>query len=216
MARQSEIAARRALARRTADADYSQRRREIVGAAARVFREKGFQAANLADIAAAAGVDRATLYYYVSGKDEVFHEVVRDAVQANLEAVEAIRDRAGRAPEKIAELIARLMQSYADHYPYLFVFVQENMAHLDESTDWNREISQFVTRFDEAVTDIVRAGIAEGSLRAEGRDARLIAYAIIGMCNWSHRWFNPAGPRSALEIGELLAGLTLRGIVRGE
>lgn len=213
MTRQSEIAARRALARRVNDADYVDRRREIVGAAAQVFRDKGFQAANLVDIAAAAGVDRATLYYYVSGKDEVFHAVVRDAVHANVEAVEAIRDREGAAPDKVAAFIERLMQSYADNYPYLFVFVQENLSHLDESTEWNREMRGLARRFDDAVTEIVRAGIADGSLRSEGgEEPRLIAYALIGMCNWSHRWFDPAGRRSPAEIGEMLSGIALRGL----
>jgi AcrR family transcriptional regulator len=212
---QSDIAKRRKAARQFGDEEYNNRRQEIFTAAARVFREKGLKAANLADIASETGMDRATLYYYVSGKDEIFHHVVRDAVLHNVEAAEAIRDDGGIGPrEKVAAFIRRLMQSYADHYPSLFVFVQENLSHLDNSTEWNREMLALAMRFNTAVVDIVQQGLDDGSFRpAIGRDADLIAYALIGMCNWSHRWFDPAGRRTAEEIGDLFAELALGGLL---
>jgi len=45
-----------------------------------VFRRKGFRAAKLQDIAAEIGLDRASVYYYVSGKEELYKDVVADAV----------------------------------------------------------------------------------------------------------------------------------------
>jgi AcrR family transcriptional regulator len=212
---QSDIAKRRKAASQQGDEDYNNRRRDIFTAAARVFRERGLKAANLADIASEAGMDRATLYYYVSGKDEIFHHVVRDAVLRNVESAEAIRDDGSIGPrEKVAAFIRTLMQSYADHYPYLFVFVQENLSHLDNSTEWNREMLALAMRFNTAVIEMVQQGLDDGSFRGEiGSDADVIAYALIGMCNWSHRWFDPAGRRTAEEIGDLFAALALRGLL---
>lgn len=212
---QSDIAKRRKNARQFGDEEYNSRRREIFSAAARIFRQKGFQAANLADIGAEAGMDRATLYYYVSGKDEIFHHVVKDAVLNNVLAAEALRgDDTLVPPEKIAQFIRFLMQSYADHYPYLFVFVQENLSHLDNSNEWNREMRDLALRFNAAVVAIVQQGLDDGSLRSEsgGGDATIIANALIGMCNWSHRWFDPAGRRSAAEVGDLYAAMVLQGL----
>jgi AcrR family transcriptional regulator len=53
--------------------------RDIVDAAAEVFREKGYRRAQMADIAAAAGVSPGTLYGYVEGKSALFHLVFEDA-----------------------------------------------------------------------------------------------------------------------------------------
>ena len=49
-------------------------------------------------------MDRASLYYYVGGKEELFHEVVGGAVAANADAAEAIRQGPGTAPEKLRTL----------------------------------------------------------------------------------------------------------------
>lgn len=67
-------------------------------------------------------------------------------------------------------------------------------------------------RFDEAVTAIVQQGIDQGSLRPIGGSAKVIAYGVIGLCNWTHRWFDPKGPLSAEQIGRTYAELMLDGL----
>jgi AcrR family transcriptional regulator len=48
-----------------------------VKAAVLVFREKGYEATTLHDIAAKLNTDRASLYYYASGKEEPLRAAVR-------------------------------------------------------------------------------------------------------------------------------------------
>lgn len=48
------------------------RRGEILIAAAAIFAQKGFQAARMEDIAAAAGITKGTIYLYFAGKAEMF------------------------------------------------------------------------------------------------------------------------------------------------
>ncbi|MFZ5814199.1 MAG: TetR/AcrR family transcriptional regulator [Bacillota bacterium] len=52
------------------------RRQEILEAALRIFAEKGYNATTNADIARAAGVTPAALYYYFANKEELFREAV--------------------------------------------------------------------------------------------------------------------------------------------
>jgi AcrR family transcriptional regulator len=214
----SEIATRRAIARRSGDADYQQRRLDLVRAAATVFRRVGFQAANLLEIAKEAGMDRASVYYYVSGKEEIYHGVVLSAVQQNVWMVEGIAaTRATNAPAKLATLVELLMHSYEEHYPYLFVYVQENMAHFDAKNPWQREMRALGERFDDAVTTIIQDGLTAGTLKPIGRvQPRLLAYALLGMCNWSHRWFNPKGKLTGRQIGAAFAEVLLGGIASSE
>ena len=56
-------------------------------------------------------------------------------------------------------------------------------------------------RYDDAVIGIVESGFKEGSIRRVG-SARVIAYAIIGMVNWTHRWYREgaSGMPSAAEM----------------
>ncbi|WP_336965265.1 TetR/AcrR family transcriptional regulator [Sphingobium aquiterrae] len=212
MAAISDIAQRRALARTTDDPDYRIRREELIHAAARVFRRKGFQAAKLQDIAEEIGKDRASLYYYTSGKDELFQDVVAEAVLSNVEMVEHLYADKIPSVGKLRCLITRLMESYEKHYPYLFVYVQEPMAHLDDSTEWNRMMIALQKRFDDGVRGIIRQGMDDGSLTVPEDQVRLIANAIIGMVSWSHRWFQPAKGVSGGDIGAIFADAILNGI----
>src|SRR5215213_2915226 len=123
----SNIARRRAAARHGGKSRYADRRNEIAHTAAELFKRNGFQGTTLNDIAEAMGTDRASLYYYVSSKEELFQEVVSEAVHVNLAAATAIHDGPGDAPEKIRRLVEGLMISYSDYYPVLYVLIQENL-----------------------------------------------------------------------------------------
>ena len=209
----SGISRRRDAARTEGNPVYLQRRGELVAAAARVFKAKGLQGANLGDIAAEAGADRASLYYYVASKEELFHEVVREAVEANVVAATAIRDGDGSAAEKLRTLLVALMQSYADHYPMLYVFIQENLTHVpDEHSGWARDMRRANKTYEQIVIDLVQAGYDEGSLRP-GAPAWVVAYGVMGMVGWTNRWFNPAeSPVTAEQIGDWFADNLLLGL----
>jgi len=86
----SGIGRRRAAARDEGGAAYQERRTEIVRAAAEMFKKNGYRGTKLNDVAEAMGLDRASLYYYVGSKEELFHEVVGTAVETNADAAEQI------------------------------------------------------------------------------------------------------------------------------
>lgn len=208
----SGIGRRRAAAMAEGGAAYRDRRAEIIGAAAGIFREKGFRATSLADIADAVGTDRASLYYYVGSKDEMFHEIVREAADANAAQAESIRDEAKPAPAKIAALVSALLKSYASH-PYLFVYIQEDLSKVaDGKSAWARQMRAINRRYDDAVVAIVRSGIEDGTLRDAG-SPRIIANGIIGMLNWTHRWYHgDVAGQSAEEIADTFTRLLLDGL----
>lgn len=58
------------------------RRQAILDAAAEAFRERGFDAASMADVAARAGGSKATLYNYFPSKEELFVAVMLRAARA--------------------------------------------------------------------------------------------------------------------------------------
>jgi TetR/AcrR family transcriptional regulator, cholesterol catabolism regulator len=215
---QSGISRRRAAALAEGGAAYAERRAEIIATAARIFREKGFRGASLADVAESLGTDRASLYYYIGSKEELFHEIVRDAAEANAQQAEAIRDGEGTAVDKLGRLISSLMASYSTHYPYLFVYIQEDLSKVaDRRSAWARQMTVINKRYDDAVIGIVESGFEEGSIRRVG-PARVIAYGIIGMVNWTHRWYREgaSGMPSAADIGQAFIEMVLNGLSSGD
>ncbi|TQC47835.1 TetR/AcrR family transcriptional regulator [Rhodococcus sp. WS4] len=213
----SDFAKRRAAAAATAENNpaYQERVKEIRRAAGKVFHERGFRGTKVQDIAAATGVDRATLYYYIGSKEELFREAVSEAVSANIAAAEAIARQDLGAADKLARMIQTLMASYEEFYPYLYVFMQEDVDKLESGKfadqDWIKTVKDWNYRYFKLVRTTISDGIADGTFRTP-LPPGVVANCVIGMLNSSHQWFRPGGLLDADEIGEGISQLILAGI----
>jgi AcrR family transcriptional regulator len=208
-----DISSRRLKARNASGDEYEKKRKAILLAAAEVFREKGYDAAKGGDIAKKSGMDRASIYYYYKGKKEIFRDIVGEAVTDNVLMAERVAVSDDRPSSKLRGLIEGLFASYARHYPYLFVYVQEDMTRLMSDKDaWSKNMRSLNKRFDEAVVKIIQAGLDDGSFRTKA-NARLLAAGIIGMCNWSHRWFDPGRKLDGTQVAAALSDMVVDGLV---
>ena len=209
----SRIARRREAARDEGGAAYQERRAEILAAAKEVFRVNGYRGTALTQVAEALAMDRASLYYYVGSKEELFHEIVEHAVEANALAAEAIAAGDGSPAEKLRTLIVDLMKSYAEAYPFLYFYIQEDLGHpTAKRSAWSRKMNKFNKRYEKALIEIVQEGIDDGTFATDA-DAWLVGYGILGMLAWSNRWFKPTESAvSAEQIGQTFADTVLSGL----
>jgi TetR/AcrR family transcriptional regulator, cholesterol catabolism regulator len=209
----SDIGRRRGKAITKGSESYQEKRREIASAAAHVFNERGFSATSLGAVADSLGMDRATLYYYISNKQDLFDEVVREASERNIAAAEAARDADGEPLDRLRKVMIELMNSYADNYPLLYVFLRENLSAVDsERSEWSKYMRSLSHRFEDAVIAIVQEGIDNGSIRPLA-SARVLSFGAIGMLGWTNRWFVPErSPESAATIGTAFADMVVRGL----
>jgi AcrR family transcriptional regulator len=193
----------------------AKKRAEIMQIGAAVFKEVGYENATVDEIAKRANMDRATLYYYFRGKQELFREMVNVATADNVAAAEDIA-ALGESPDiKLRKLIEALFESYERHYPYLFVYLEQDINRLTvDQSAWSADILKLNDRFNKAVVSIIREGRKKGVLVSRGTD-KMLAAGILGMCNWSHRWFSPEGPLSASAIAGIFADMVLTGICPG-
>lgn len=210
----SGIGRRRRAAREEGGADYKARREELVRVAAEVFQEKGFEAATLNDVAERMDTDRATLYYYVGSKQELFQEVVQDVLEANLKEARRIKKEKSKPAEKLAQLVKTMMVSYEENYPFTYVYIQEDMrrvANLD--SDWARTMTSRTRSFEKIVTGFIEEGMAAKEFRSD-ISPELAANGLYGMLNWTHRWFRPDHGPDATQIAESFSSLILDGMRR--
>lgn len=211
---ESNISRRRTAAVESNGEHYHDRRTEIVNAAVALFRERGYRRTTLADIAEAIGAERASLYYYFSSKDEILNAAVTPVVLRNTAVAEELRVSPEPAPVKLRKLIVGLLASYAENYPLLFFYLEENLSHVAESQEaWAAEMRAVNRRYAGAIEAIIRDGIAEGTLRPLA-DPRILANGLMGTVSWTHRWYNPNRVSTdAVTIGEVYADLLLGGLV---
>jgi AcrR family transcriptional regulator len=180
--------------------EYQAKRRELIRVAATVFKEKGYEAATLNDIAERVGADRASLYYYVGGKQELFQEAIRGGVADNLLDVDRILKLDVAPDEKLRLIVERLLTSYEAYYPAMYVYIQEDMRRVaSDESDWAKDMTRQTRRFESITIKLIKQAVDEGRFRADVQPD-LAANALFGMVNWTHRWFKPGKKLSASQL----------------
>ncbi|HWI71309.1 MAG TPA: TetR/AcrR family transcriptional regulator [Baekduia sp.] len=209
---ESGIGKRRKAALVEGSDEYNARRQELIHAAAAVFNEKGYEAATLNDIAERVGADRASLYYYVGSKQELFQDAVRDVLDGNLKHAERIARRSGAPAEKLAELVRQIILSYIENYPHTYVYIQEDMRRVaSDDSDWAQDMTRKSRRIESITIKLIEQGIKKGDLRGDIRPD-VAARALWGMINWTHRWYKPSGDLSGEELAHQFSEIFFSGL----
>jgi TetR/AcrR family transcriptional regulator, cholesterol catabolism regulator len=210
---ESGLATRRADRRSAPDRRSDQRWATILTGAAIVFRRVGYGAATLEDVAEEVGINRASLYYYVGTKAELLVEILHQPIFDMTATVAEIAASSKPPAEKLREAIAAHMHALETSYPELFVFLAEHL-HLLTLGDPEGDVALNARRYGNILASIIEEGQSTGTFDPT-LHPRIAMMGIVGMCNWTHRWYREDGDLSLSEIGDEFATLAMRGLLVG-
>ncbi|MBI2071990.1 MAG: TetR/AcrR family transcriptional regulator [Gemmatimonadetes bacterium] len=164
------------------------RRAEILQAALRAFRERGYHATTLDDIAHRLGLRKTALYHYFPDKEAILYACHLESLGELGRIVSSARARVTRPAERLGYVIRE---------------------HVRVMTDTLQGSPR--DAYERALRELIEQGIREGELRPV--NPKLAAFAILGAVNWIARWYRPGGPIQTQELGlrfaeQLLGGLT--------
>ncbi len=183
-------------------------RENILEVATRLFIERGFDGTSINDIADVVGVTRPALYYYFKSKEAILEVLTAVVTRAAGElASEAVPDDLRQPSAMLRHLVLRHAHLILTH-PLQFRVVERNEDNLPP------EQRQLAEQSRRAVLEQFRQAIELGIERGQFRvmDAKVAAFSIIGMCNWTAWWFTPSGSRNAEEIAAQIADMALRSV----
>jgi TetR/AcrR family fatty acid metabolism transcriptional regulator len=163
-----------------------ERARQILGCAKRVFAERGFHAANISHICAAAGIGRGTLYQYFANKRAVLTAILRetlDRIRALMERQEA-QQAAFAPPEKVARSVALEYSARQLRELLGVVFEDEHTLRilLREAVGLDASIEQMLGEIDSTLIAIVERSLIASQRAGYVRelDARAVATMVVG------------------------------------
>lgn len=187
------------------------REKEIHQAAARVFREKGYHAARMQDVAEALGMQKGSLYYYISSKEDLLRGLVEVPIRRMTEEAREVL-ATGYAPgEKLARVIEVHLRHVQAHRDVFGIFLREDLGLLEHTSEC--DLRALLGTYDALWDRLLMAGIDAGAFRTD-LAVPVIRKAIIGMCNGTYTWFDAEGPLPIQEIARQFAAFALRGVGR--
>jgi len=181
---------------------------EIVSAAAKVFRTKGYHAATVRDIAEEVGILKGSLYHHFESKEALLYLVVKEPIGQLYRTIAEIAAAKAPASEKLRRAISAHLEAFDRHYPHLFVYLREREA---VKRRFREKIGFSPKEYERCWQQILREGIESGEFRPN-LDIQVASYGLLGMLNWLYKWYDPKGRLSVQEVAEQLTALALAGL----
>ena len=181
---------------------------EVLDKAASLFATRGFAATSLQDIANEVGLSRTSMYYYFPSKEALLDALIRGVTQQTTSIFAELEGSPRRShTERLAQAARQLVMWVTDPHTHFKLLDRSESELPDDLAAMHRDTKRRVlTR----MTRMIEDGIQIGEFRA--LDARVAAFAILGMCNWTAWWFSPVGELDRKEVAEAIAGLAVASV----
>ncbi len=155
----------------------AERRQQILNVAREVFAKRGYHAAKIEDIVAAAGVARGTFYLYFEDKRAIFEEIVdRTIARLGMSIVRVDpHDGARTVADQVRENIRRIVRILLEDFATTKILLSDALG-VDPAFD--RKLLSFYDEMSNLLEDSLRDGQALGVVR-EG-DVRLMSWLTMG------------------------------------
>jgi TetR/AcrR family transcriptional regulator, cholesterol catabolism regulator len=181
---------------------------QVRAAALRLFKEKGYHATSMRDIAEAVGINKGSLYSYIRAKEDLLIPVFERAMGVLLAQIEQITADPSLSPtERLQRAIHAHVTAVADNLDVLTVYLSEWRQLATESLAKNRmQRERYAALFHEILND----GMATGEFRS--MDTRIAMLGMIGMCNYLFRWYRPEGRLTPDQVADELIEMVMQGV----
>jgi len=136
---------------------------EILGAARKVFSKRSFRDVTVDDIAAAAGVAKATIYQYFSSKQEIYVAALRqggaeviERTSRQVEAAEGVRAK--------LEAFVRVRLDYMEEHREFFALYHSEFGNLAHPAGLNREMRSLYRKQLVFLESVLREAVKRGDI----------------------------------------------------
>jgi TetR/AcrR family transcriptional regulator, cholesterol catabolism regulator len=170
-------------------ADAGQRRGQLIRESARLFREKGYEATSVRDIAAATGLQSGSWVYHFRTKQDILAAVMEEGLARALERIEAIGREPGSPRTRFRALLrAHLETILGPGQDFIPVLLYEWRS-LEPGS--RPRVVALQRRYEAVWAEVMAQLRRSGEWTQPTRVDRLLMF---GALNWMAHWYRPGGP----------------------
>ena len=182
----------------------------ILDVAVRVFLERGYDGASLDDVARAAGITKASVYYHVSSKEELLERGAERAFGALYGVLEEPDALGGPALDRLKHIVRRTIEITVAMLPEVALLLR-----VRGNTRVEKRIVERRREFDHLVAGFIVRAQRTGEIRRD-LEPRLATRLLFGMLNSVTEWYRPEGKLDADGIAEAVFRIAFAGLATRE
>lgn len=136
------------------------RKEEIVRVAAQLFKEKGYTAVTMRDLAAKMGIKAASLYNHITSKQDILDAVIISLAEAFTNGMQGIKSSNTNSIDKLKQII-ELHVTLSSQNSYGMASLNNDWMHLEKRLDYYKTLR---VEYEDDFRTILVDGIAAGEI----------------------------------------------------
>ncbi len=180
---------------------FGMKRREIIlKRAGELFERDGFADTSLQDIADAAGIAREGIYYYFKNKTQILLELIMPVSQSLLAGLQALLDSDADSVDKLRAAMRNHLGAFNPDYIEMTLALRN--VYSEQEDEKLAELNALWKDYEKSWVDLIIQGQERGGFVGD-LDPKIVAFGILGMCNWMSRWYDPDRSATIDEISDI-------------
>lgn len=181
----------------------------ILDTALDLFQQKGYHGVSVDEIVDVANTSKGGFYHSFKSKDALLYEIHDIFITHVLKETKKAYIEQQTPMDQLCAMLFAFTNVFHVYNRHITVFYDES-AYLQP--DFKVIIHQKRTEYRKLIEQVIDEGKLSGHFRPE-ISTTITAMAIIGLVNWTYKWYRQEGALSMEQITSYFNDIILRGIV---
>ncbi len=184
----------------------STRKEEIVKIAAKLFKEKGYSAVTMRDLASEMGMKAASLYNHINSKQDILKVIIISIAEEFTEGMKLIQSLDDSCIDKLKKIIQLHVEISSDNI-YGMASLNNDWMHLEDQLDYFQKL---LTDYENDFISILKEGIEANEIVDSKPDVMM--FSILTTLRSLYLWIPKKDVLSLDELSKNLTQILIKGI----
>ena len=183
------------------------RKFEIINCAAQLFKNKGYSAVTMRDIAQALDIKAASLYNHIKSKQEILVLIIIEIAEEFTRVMNEILESDAPTISKV-ERVIQLHIAITIRNPDALACLNNDWMHLTDD-----QLAYFIRMredYENNFRKIIKNGVEQGEIKANNQE--VMVFSILSTLRTLYLWYGKTKKISAEELQKSMSELYLNGI----
>ena len=182
------------------------RKDEIIQTATKLFKEKGYSAVTMRDLATAMGIKAASLYNHINSKQDILKEIIISLAEEFTNGMELIKKSDANTIKKLEQIVALHVQITTQN-TYGMASLNNDWMHLEDQLDYYLELRK---TYEQDFIFIIQNGIESNEIIDSNPE--IIMFSILSTLRSLYLWIPKKEELNRQELSENLSTVLINGI----
>lgn len=182
------------------------RKEEIISTAAMLFKNKGYSAVTMRDLATAMGIKAASLYNHINSKQDILNAIIISIAEAFTDGMKAVMKSEEHTLNKLKQIVALHVKITSSNTSGM-ASLNNDWMHLEEQLDYYLKLRN---DYESNFLTIIQNGISAGELKPNNPE--IIMFSMLSTLRSLYLWLPKKEDFNASDLADSLSEILIEGI----